>query len=371
MTNLPSFDGDNLLTIGVELELQLVNLQNFNLTMEAQDLLRRVSEIPHSGEFKPEITQSMIELNSSIHKTHTTLLTELRHQRDILVEQASKMHIGICGGGAHPFHKWQGQRISPTERYASLSEQFGYLAKQFTVFGQHIHVSCPNGDDALYICHAMVQYFPHFIALAASSPFNQRVDTSFDCSRLSVVSAFPLSGTPPWMMKWDEFQSYYEKMLDLNIIQSMKDFYWDIRPKPEYKTIEIRLCDTPLTVEKVADLAAYAQTLVHWLLKTRPKISREVYLTYLINRFRAARYGFQAVLVDPVKKDPFLLVDDIMDTCSKLEASARKLGSLDALNRLKESASSRQNDAHWLRRSYMESDSLEDVVRAQCELWKT
>jgi glutamate---cysteine ligase / carboxylate-amine ligase len=370
MTKLPSFDGDNLLTIGVELELQLVNLHNFNLTMEAQDLLRRVSETNHPGEFKPEITQSMIEINSSVHKVHSSLLAELCEQRDILVEQASQMHIGICGGGTHPFHRWQTQKISPTERYANVSEQYGYLAKQFSVFGQHIHVSCLNGDDALYLCHAMVQYFPHFIALSASSPFNQGVGTSFDCSRLAIISAFPLSGTPPWILRWTEFEAFYEKLINLKVIGSMKDFYWDIRPKPEYRTVELRLCDTPLTVGKAADLAAYAQTLIHWLLIKRPKISREVYLTYLTNRFRAARYGLEAILVDPIKQVEIPLGEDIIATCNKLEGSARELGSLDALERIKESAHSKNNDASWLKETYANSKSMGDMVRAQCELWK-
>lgn len=370
MTKLLSFDGDNLLTMGVELELQLVNLHNFNLTMEAQDLLRRASEIDHPGEFKPEITQSMVEINSSIHKNHPSLLAELCNQRDILVEQASQMHIGICGGGTHPFHRWQTQKISPTERYANVSEQYGYLAKQFSVFGQHIHISCLNGDDALYLCHAMVPYFPHFIALSASSPFNQGVDTAFDCSRLAIISAFPLSGTPPWLLKWEDFEAFYDKMINLKVITSMKDFYWDIRPKPEYKTIELRLCDTPLTVEKAADLAAYAQLLVHWLLQEKPKISREIYLTYLINRFRAARYGLEAILIDPIKQTQIPLGEDIIATCNKVEESSKKLGSLEALGRIKESAYSKKNDASWLRESYANFESMGDMVRVQCELWK-
>lgn len=370
MTKLPPFAGDSLLTIGVELELQLVNLHSFDLTMEAQDLLRRISEVMHPGEFKPEITQSMIEINSSVHKSYSSLLAELLRMRDILSDQASQMHIGICGGGTHPFHRWQAQRISPTERYANVSEQYGYLAKQFTVFGQHIHISCLNGDDALYLCHAMVPYFPHFIALSASSPFNQGVDTSFDCSRLSVISAFPLNGTPPWILKWKEFEGFYEQMLNLKIISSMKDFYWDIRPKPEYKTIELRLCDTPLSVEKAAELAAYAQMLVHWLLNERPKISRDIYLTYLINRFRAARYGIEAVLVEPTQQRHIHLADDIMETCAKLAHSARTLGSVEALGRIEEYARSKKNDASWLRRRYETLVSMGDVVREQCESWK-
>ena len=96
------------------------------------------------------------------------------------------------------------------------------------------------------------RYVPHFIALAASSPFYQGVDTAFDSSRLSVVNAFPLSGTMPWARDWEEFNAYYDRMHGLGIVQSMKDFYWDMRPKPEYGTVEIRVCDTPLTVDRAA-----------------------------------------------------------------------------------------------------------------------
>ena len=98
----------------------------------------------------------------------------------------------------------------------------------------------------------MSRYIPHFIALSASSPFSQGVDTAFDSSRLNNVNAFPLSGYMPFVGDWDEFNGYFDTMRGLQVVESMKDFYWDIRPKPEFGTIEIRVCDTPLTVERAA-----------------------------------------------------------------------------------------------------------------------
>lgn len=367
-TQLP-FKQNFSLTMGVELELQLVNLHHFNLAMEAQDFLRRLSTVNHSGEIKPEITQSMIEINSSIHLSYTSLISELRAIRNILVDKAQQTHIGICGGGTHPFQKWSDQRIFPSNRFANLSEQYGYLAKQFTVFGQHIHIACKNGDDALYLCHAMARYIPHFIALSAASPFHQGIDSGFDCSRLAAISAFPLSGTPPWLLSWSEFETYFNKMADLGVISSMKDFYWDIRPKPEFGTIELRVCDTPLTVEKAAELAAYAQTLVHWLLTMRPALSRDIYLTYIINRFRAARYGFEAIIIDPIQQKQLPLAEDIVATCDQLKNYAVELNSWEALKRIQTSALNHINDAAWLRTKLTELQSLEDLVRGQTELW--
>lgn len=370
MSTLKSFKSNLSLTMGVELELQLVDLQNYNLAMEAKDFLRRMSEIPHTGKLIPEITQSMIELNTSVHASHALLLEELRGLRTTLAEEAHQAHIGICGGGAHPFQQWKKQRIFPTERFAHVSEQYGYLAKQFTVFGQHIHIGCSDGDDALYLCHAMARYLPQFIALSAASPFHQGVDTAFDCSRLAVISAFPLSGTPPWVLTWAEFENYFNKMSQLGVVRSIKDFYWDIRPKPEYGTVELRICDTPLTVKKAADLAAYAQMLICWLLDTRPELSQEIYSTYLINRFRAARYGLEAIFIDPILCEHRPLAEDILTTCKQVVSYAHQLESQQALDNIIAAAVKHENDAEWIRRNAKECQSLSNVVRNQTILWR-
>lgn len=371
MNTLVPFKKSEPLTMGIELELQLVDLHHFNLVMEAKDFLRRLAEVLDTGAIKPEITQSMIELNSSVHSSYTSLLNEVEKLKNILIEEADQTHIGICGGGAHPFQKWREQRIFQTERFASFSEQYGYLAKQFTVFGQHIHIGCASTDDVLYLCHAMARYLPHFIALSAASPFHQDVDTAFDCSRLAVISAFPLSGTPPWILSWVEFENYFEKMANLGIIKSMKDFYWDIRPKPEFGTIELRICDTPLTIKKAVELAAYAQALACWLLNKRPALSRDIYLTYLVNRFRAARYGLEAILIDPIQQITVPIADDIISTCNQLESYATNLGSQSALDQIYGMAAERKNDATWLRKRYADLQSLNDVVRSQTEIWRS
>lgn len=370
MSILPPFKNNNACTMGIELELQLVDLINFNLAMESKDFLRRLAEVSFPGEVKPEITLAMIEFNSSVHMDYQSLLTELQAMRDVVAEQAAKTHIGVCGGGAHPFQKWQEQRIFPTERFTTVSAQYGYLAKQFTVFGQHIHIACANGDEALYLCHAMAPYLPQFIALSAASPFHQSVDTSFDCSRLTVVSAFPLSGTPPWVLSWSEFEAYFANMVGLGIVSSMKDFYWDIRPKPEFGTIELRICDTPLTIEKAADLAAYAQMLVCWLLETRPPLSHDIYLTYLYNRFNAVRYGLHGIFTDPVLRTTASLADHILRTADYLIPYAQRLNCERALDRIVAAAKQRENDAVWLRNTYHKFQSLNDTVQSQVELWR-
>src|SRR5690348_1599063 len=349
------FRTSSALSFGVELELMLINTRDWNLAPDADDLLRRTADAGHGGELKPELTQSMIEVNSSVHTRYADLLAELRATRDVLAHHARKMNVALAGGGTHPFQKWSERRIYPTERFLSVSEKYGFLAKQFTVFGQHIHIGCASADDAIYLNHALIRYVPHFIALAASSPFYQGVDTAFDSSRLSIVNAFPLSGTMPLVASWAEFNRYYDRMVALGIVKSMKDFYWDIRPKPEYGTVEIRVCDTPLTVDHAAQIAAFAQALARWLWEERPiEVSADIYLAHSYNRFQACRHGFAGTLTDAKTGQSRPLGDDLRDTLEALVPHARMLGSQDALEAL-DAMVDEGNDAAWLRRTFADT----------------
>ena len=375
MTDFPrampglAFKSATALTFGVELELMLVNTRDFNLAPDADDLLRRATRDAPGGELKPEITQSMVEINTSVHEHYPQLLAELRATRDVLAGHARKMNVAIAGGGTHPFQKWSDRKIYPTERFLSVSEKYGFLAKQFTVFGQHVHIGCGSADDAIYLTHALIRYVPHFIALAASSPFYQGVDTAFDSSRLSVVNAFPLSGTMPLVRSWAEFEGYYDRMLGLGIVASMKDFYWDIRPKPEYGTVEIRVCDTPLTVDRAAQIAAFAQALARWLWEARPiDVTPDVYLAHSHNRFQACRHGFAGTLIDAASGRSRPLADDLLETLDTLAPHAQMLGSREAFAALRATVED-GNDAAWLRRAFAETGTLPDVVRRQAKLW--
>jgi glutamate---cysteine ligase / carboxylate-amine ligase len=277
--------------------------------------------------------------------------------------------LALPGAGTHPFQKWSDRKIYPNERFLSVSEKYGFLAKQFTVFGQHVHIGCASADDAIYLTHALIRYVPHFIALAASSPFYQGVDTAFDSSRLSIVNAFPLSGTMPLVRSWAEFNRYYHRMLGLGIVKSMKDFYWDIRPKPEYGTVEIRVCDTPLTVDRAAQIAAFAQALARWLWEERSiEITPDIYLAHSYNRFQACRHGFAGMLVDASTGRTRSLSDDLSETLETLAPHAAMLDSQPAFAALAGMAE-RGNHAAWLRRAYAETGTLPDVVRRQSELW--
>ncbi len=371
MTTLP-FKSSEPATMGVELELQIVNRRDFDLTAGAPDLLRLVEKQKHPGEIKPEITESMLEISTSVHHTHAHMLAELKTLRDVVVRQADRLNLGIAGGGAHPFQHWNDRRIFSTPRFHFLSELYGYLAKQFTVFGQHIHVGCESGDQAVRLVHAFSRYIPHFIALSASSPYLQGVDTAFDSARLNSVNAFPLSGYMPAVESWEAFEAYFDTMRGLQVVGSMKDFYWDIRPKPEFGTIEVRVCDTPLTVERAAALAAFAQALARWLVDTglRPH-QPDLYRVYGFNRFLACRFGLEAEFIDAQTREKGPLKADLLRTLGTVRNYSSDDSGRDAIDWLRGMVERAASDSAWLREEYRRHLTLSEVVRRQCELWST
>jgi len=233
-----------------------------------------------------------------------------------------------------------------------------------------VHIGCAEGDSALYLLHGMSRYIPHFIALAASSPYHQGVDTAFDSARLNAVFAFPLSGRAPLVERWDDFAAYFDKMSGYRIVESMKDFYWDIRPKPEFGTIEIRVFDTPLTVDRAAELAAYLQAVCAMLLDTgAPPESEDIYLAYSYNRFQACRFGLEAQLIDVASADSIPLHRDVLDTIERCRPYAQRLESSKALDAIEASVRVHGNHARWQRETYQQSRSLAEVVLRSAALW--
>jgi carboxylate-amine ligase len=359
------------LTMGVELELQLVSLSDFDLVPASPDMLDLLARAPFPGNVTPEITQSMIEINSSVHTGHAGLVAQLREIRDTLLAAGDRLNVGVCGGGTHAFQQWSERRIFSKPRFHEVSQLYGYLAKQFTVFGQHVHIGCRSGDEAMYLLHALNRYVPHFIALSGSSPFLQGADTSFQSARLNSVFAFPLSGRAPFLLSWEAFaEEYFEKMAGTGIVKSMKDFYWDLRPKPEYGTIELRVCDTPLSVERAAALACYLQALCRYLLQGNEPAPREDdYLVYNYNRFQACRFGLDGTLVHPQRHEQVVLRDDILGTLRRLEPHYAALGSGAALEQLRRDIEL-GSDADYLRLAFREGGSREAVVDAALERFR-
>ena len=358
------FTKSDALTLGVELELQLLTQRDYDLTRGATDLLSRLKYDGEFGDVKLEITESMIEVSTQARATVDDIAADLEGLRKTLIDQCARNNIAICGGGTHPFHAWPERRICPSDRFDAVYQRYGYLAKQFTVFGQHIHIGCASADDAVWLTQALGPYVPYFIALSASSPYVDGVDTLFQSARLNAVSAFPLSGQCPALADWNDFLEHFEFLRDCGIVASIKDLYWDIRPKPEYGTVEIRVCDTPLDIVQAAALAAFAQCLARKLLRERPAFDAGKTLQVArYNKFQACRYGFDARISCPhkrVQEDLRTILRELLDA---LGDDAKTLGCRPWLDVLHTSLFTGTTGSDWLRARLVEHRNLNDVVR--------
>lgn len=298
---LPPFAHSRLGSMGIELELMVLDRLTYDLLPAAPDILLLLDKQEKAWVATPEITTSMLEVATSVLGSYREAADQIEEIRTSVQRAAFAVGAAISGGGAHPFQKWNEQRIYPKDRYRASAKKYGYLAKLFTVFGMHVHIGMPSADEAVRIGAWLTQRAPLFIALSANSPCWQGEDSGFCSARSNVVGAFPMSGIMPADLRsWQGFSEHFDGLARHGIVNSIKDFYWDVRPKPEYGTIELRVLDTPLHPAYAAALACYARELCIEM-AGQPGAwpggnARELYNW---NRFNAAKAGVRGSWIDP------------------------------------------------------------------------
>ena len=235
---LPPFSHSKTGSMGIELELMVLDRLTYDLLPAAPEILRLLALQKKDWMATPEITTSMLEVATSVLNSYAEAASQIEEMRTSVLRAAFQVGAAISGGGAHPFQKWSDQRIYPKERYRNSAKKFGYLTKLFTVFGMHVHIGVESADEAIRLCAWLTQRAPLFIALSANSPCWQGENTGFCSARSNVVGAFPMSGVmPSHIRSWAGFERHFSQLAGHGIVHSIKDFYWDVRPKPEYGTI--------------------------------------------------------------------------------------------------------------------------------------
>jgi carboxylate-amine ligase len=175
-------------------------------------------------------------------------------------------------------------------------------------------------------------FLPHMVALAANSPFWQGIDTGLASCRVVLYQLVPHAGIPPALGRWKDFRNYYTVMSDCGAIASLKDIKWDIRPRPDFGTLEFRICDMPHTLERIFTLAALARNLVltaYRLLQERPEARRADPRWKWIaaeNRWLAARYGLKASYIRTPAGKRRPLLDDLAECVGRLMPIAAESG---------------------------------------------
>jgi carboxylate-amine ligase len=317
--------------LGVEVELQILDRDSGDLAPGAVRILKACAEEAIEGT-SAELMQSMLEVKTgvcgSVDEVRDQLYARVKRVRNI----ASSLGYELCMGATHPFHRTATSTVFPAERYEKILDRLGWLTYQRVMFGLHVHVGMPSGDMAIGAINLLMQYVPHLIALSASSPFWQGVDTGLASSRTALYRLLPHAGLPQYFISWKEFRGYCKVMMDCQTISSFKDIYWDIRPRPDLGTIEFRVCDMPLTLTRTLRLVALIHTLAIYgmrLLQERPRMRRGDIRKHWIaveNKWLATRYGLNAMYIRTPSGKRRPLVRDIAELIEKLLPVARETG---------------------------------------------
>jgi carboxylate-amine ligase len=321
-------------SLGVEWELQLVDRQTRELTSGAVEILEelRPAGAEEHPKAKHELLQSTIEIITGICGTVAEAKADLAGTLAVVADAAERRGLRLMCAGTHPFTDWQTQQISPKERYLELVERMQWLARRLQIFGVHVHVGVRAPEKAIPIVNALTQYVPHFLALSASSPFWKGADTGLASARSKVFESMPTAGLPYQLSGWHDFENYMQTLITTHAIESVREVWWDIRPHPNFGTVELRICDGLPTLDEIGAVAALSQCLVE-------QFDRELDRGYTLpvpaswvlreNKWRAARYGLDAdIVVDergtvrPVRQAILDLVDDLAPTARRLGCSA-------------------------------------------------
>ncbi len=367
---LPPFNISQMGSMGIELELMVLDRLTYDLLPAAPDILRLLDLQKKQWMATPEVTTSMLEVATSVLDGYAQAAAQIEEIRASVQRAAFQVGAAISGGGAHPFQKWSAQRIYPKERYQHSAKKFGYLAKLFTVFGMHVHIGVPSADEAIRICAWLTQRAPLFIALSANSPCWQGENSGFCSSRSNVVGAFPMSGTMPSHIRtWDQFQSHFDRLAGHGIVNSIKDFYWDVRPKPEYGTVELRVLDTPLKPAYAAALASYARELCIEVFE-RPGVwpSSECKELYAWNRFNAAKDGVEGMWIDPEDGAKRSIANVVAIDLERLSAKSRDPDFAQACCMIHE-LMERGGQARWLKAHMADGSGMNDLARVASEMF--
>ena len=367
---LPPCAGSDTGTMGIELELMVLDRLTYDLMPAAPDILRLLEGRKKAWAATPEITTSMLEVATSVLRNYTQAREQLEEIRAAVREAAFQVGVAISGGGAHPFQKWHAQRIYPKERYQASAKKFGYLAKLFTVFGMHVHVGMPSADEAIRVCAWLTQKAPVFIALSSNSPCWQGEDSGFCSARSNVVGAFPMSGIlPAHIRSWSQFDAHFARLAQHGIVNSIKDFYWDVRPKPEYGTVELRVLDTPLHPRYAAALAVYARALcMEYLAQPGAWPASQCSELYTWNRFNAARDGVAAAWIDPETGRERRIAELVEEDLTRLEKKSDDPGFGDAVRDIMELMKD-GGQAAWLKQVLAGGAQMNDLARAASEMF--
>ena len=314
---------------------------------------------------KPELLQSVIEGATRVSRTVSEAVADLHELRRRLRDAAAERESLIASAGTHPFSRYEHQEVTRRPRYEELMEAMRWVAERELIFGLHVHVGIDTPHKAIACANALRTFLPELLALSANSPFWQGRATGLASTRIKVFDTFPRSGLPPTFSSFDEWARLVERGVSTNCFADYSYIWWDLRPHPRLGTIEVRICDGQTRMENVAAIVALTQALVATLAAAYDRgepLPVEPIMLVGENKWRAARYGLEADLIDLANDTERPAPEALRALAEWCEPAARELGCAEELAAV-ETILARGCGADEQNRLYEESESLLAVAQ--------
>lgn len=312
-------------TLGIEEEYQVIDPETRELTSHDQQIVVEAAKVLDE-QVKAEMHQAVVEVGTNICKDISEARTEVTHLRRSISSIANNLGFRIGAAGTHPFSEWEKQLLTPNPRYEQIINELQDTARSNLIFGLHVHIGMEDKGIGMHISNAMRYFLPHLYALSTNSPFWEGRNTGFKSFRSKIFDKFPRTGIPGAFANFADYENYINILVKTNCIDNPKKIWWDIRLHPFFPTLEVRICDVPMTIDETICIAALIQAIVAKLHKLKTQnLSFIVYHRALINenKWRASRYGIEGKMIDFGKECevPFRLlmnellefIDDVVD----------------------------------------------------------
>ncbi|MGA3252565.1 MAG: glutamate--cysteine ligase [Mycobacterium sp.] len=313
-------------TIGVEWEFALVDAQTRDLSNEATAVIAEIGENPRVHK---ELLRNTVEVVSGICECTAEAMEDLRNTLGPARRVVRARGMELFCAGAHPFARWSSQKLTDAPRYAELIKRTQWWGRQMLIWGVHVHIGISSVHKVMPIMTSLLQYYPHLLALSASSPWWVGEDTGYASNRAMMFQQLPTAGLPFQFQTWAEFEGFVYDQKKTGIIDQVDEVRWDIRPSPRLGTLEVRICDGVSNLRELSALVALTHCLVVDLdrrLEADESLPTMPPWHVQENKWRAARYGLDAVIILDADSNERLVTEDLVDVVTRLEPVAKSLG---------------------------------------------
>jgi glutamate---cysteine ligase / carboxylate-amine ligase len=354
--------------LGIEWEIACVDRRSGELTPAAPDLLPRLGGADTFPHVTNELLTNTVEIVSAPHHRARDAVADLTRLVERVSEIAEPMGVDLISSGTHPFSQWFQQQVTPDNpRYGTLIDRTRWWGRQMMIWGVHVHVAVEDRRKVLPIIDGLLTYLPHFQALSASSPFWAGENTGYASNRALMFQQLPTAGLPPQFTEWSQYERMVADLQHTGVIAELNELRWDIRPSPKWGTIEVRTFDGISTAREIGAIAALTQCLVEHFSRELdagrdvptlpPWFVRE-------NKWRAARYGMDAIIIQNAAGDELLVTKDLEDLLPLLAPIAESLDCPAELEMLRDIIDRGASYQRQLRVAAANEGSLKAVVSA-------